>query len=413
MRTETLRSFEWLLSRLPSVSPRSQCCFLALSGITYRTVPWTQMLWALRTSTEQPGWPTLTTSFRLSQRASTRWWGRKECSCQVRRSAHTWFSPPQEHVFTSLSSFCWKTFLFGEDCYSHIVIIHGEKKKKETLNCLQTSPFVACISFSRRSEAEDSHSQSTAQGEHNTFVLRTHPVVNWPEELQALGFYRFLWWNTVLLCCLSPQNPRILLLDEATRWLRNSFTIQWTKRSSVRLIRLVWTLWWHCLLPSIPSALDAENELLVQEALERLMEGKKNLMTLLFVLLWKDCVADMFTIPYSPKEEQLWLSLTACPPSRTLTLWLYWTSSMSQRSASTQSCWPTGKDCSENWWRNRYSFKKNRNKHFTERRRSCSENDESESRRWGQSLGEKKCLQWGEIWKWRWLTNANEEQKKS
>lgn len=43
-------------------------------------------------------------------------------------------------------------------------------------------------------------------------------------------------YNTV--CVLSPQNPKILLLDEAT------------------------------------SALDSENEFLVQEALERLMEGR-------------------------------------------------------------------------------------------------------------------------------------------
>lgn len=73
---------------------------------------------------------------------------------------------------------------------------------------------------------------------------------------------------------VSPQNPRILLLDEATRWLRNSFRIQWTDRFTTRLVRFVWTLWWDCLLSSILSALDAENELLVQEALERLMEGK-------------------------------------------------------------------------------------------------------------------------------------------
>lgn len=189
------------------------------------------------------------------------------------------------------------------------------------------SPFLTCILFSRRSEAEDSHSQSTAQGEHNTLVLKTHPILNWSVGLgYRLLAFTFSFCETLFSSVVAPQNPRILLLDEATRWWRNSFRIQWTKRFTW-LIRLVWTLWWHCLLSSILSALDAENELLVQEALERLMEGKKSLRQLLFVLLWKDCVAHMFTISHFPKEEPLWLSLTACPPSRTLTLSLYWTSS--------------------------------------------------------------------------------------
>lgn len=39
-------------------------------------------------------------------------------------------------------------------------------KIKEKLSCLQMPAFVTCVLFCRRPEAEDSHSQGTAQGEH-------------------------------------------------------------------------------------------------------------------------------------------------------------------------------------------------------------------------------------------------------
>lgn len=58
-------------------------------------------------------------------------------------------------------------------------------------------------------------------------VNTTHPVLN---RLVELGYrllaFTFSCGEILFSCAVSPQNPRILLLDEATRWLRNSFRIQ-------------------------------------------------------------------------------------------------------------------------------------------------------------------------------------------
>lgn len=87
-------------------------------------------------------------------------------SCLIYPSARTCFYLPLRFLLEKV--------LFGEDYCIRVVFICEEKK----LNCFQTSPFLTCVLFSRRSEAEDSHSQSTAQGEHGTFVLKTHPISN-------------------------------------------------------------------------------------------------------------------------------------------------------------------------------------------------------------------------------------------
>lgn len=305
----------WLtLSRLPSASPRSRCSFLALSEITYHTVPWTQMLWALRTSTEQPGWPMLTTSFRLSQRASTPWWGRKECCCQVRHHAHTWFTPQQQHVFTSLCSFHWKRFSFGEGCCGHVVLIIKKKKKSKTVS--ERHHFLPVFYFPGGQKQRIAIARALLKV--NTTRWFWKLIRSWTDQWDlGRGYVNFSFGSVLFSSVVSPQNPKILLLDEATRWLRNSFRIPWMKGFTAHQIvwtlssvlwmlkmsywyRKPWSIWWRV----------------------------KNLKQLLFVLLWKDCVAHLFATSFIPKEEQWWSSLTACPPSRTLTLSLCWTSSM-------------------------------------------------------------------------------------
>ena len=63
------------------------------------------------------------------------------------------------------------------------------------------------------------------------------------------------------------QNPRILLLDEATRW------VSWVSPSTQTI--LACQLGRHITLCFVcDSALDAESEHLVQEALERIMQGR-------------------------------------------------------------------------------------------------------------------------------------------
>lgn len=201
------------------------------------------------------------------------------------------------------------------------------KKKSTKLHSFQMSPFLTCIFFSRRSEAEDSHSQSIAQGKHNTFVLNTRPILNWSvgHGYRLLPF-TFSFSEILFSSVVSPQNPRILLLDEATRWWRNSFRIQWTKRFTARLIRSVWTLWWHFFHQSSVRWMLKMNYWCRKPWSVWWRVIKTNGSFCLFCS--EKTIAQMFTISYFPKEEQLWLSLTACPPSRTLTLSLYWASSM-------------------------------------------------------------------------------------
>lgn len=93
------------------------------------------------------------------------------------------------------------------------------------------------ISLPRWSEAEDSHSQSSAQGEYNTLFLQFHghtchlhiTLLSVNQTVMTGGgcshvhqylitpASAFLFLCETYFCSLSTQNPKILLLDEATR----------------------------------------------------------------------------------------------------------------------------------------------------------------------------------------------------